>query len=167
MKKFRKGDKIALKSNYGYKYIVTRKGEDGVWHGTVAPDHVDYNGLFPPKREAYLGNKPKNWRLVERAQSEKDKRTAELVAAVKRSEESFHEQRGKQEVVDYDRDLEMLQAGWVSIERLRRNTLADVTKSYDGRSPFMIVEMRLKQNAQPNLDGSYIGAVVQKLTRQG
>lgn len=166
MKKFRKGDLIALKSNPGFIYIVDEfDGKE--WLGTSHEGHI-YERTIGTSG-CHLGNKPKEWRVVKRADSKKDQRIEELEKQLESGDEALKdalnsaaEQAKKMDAVLLDRDLAMLEAGYVSLERLRRNTMAPMTQMVYGVARQTEVGMRLRK---PNggSDSSYLGVFLDKM----
>lgn len=163
MKKFRTGDTIAMKSDPRYVYIVgEHNGKE--WMGKAHPDHVHFTRAGCGTGGCHLGKDPKHWRVVERAASKKDERIKVLEAqleardgAAKEALEQAADQKQKNDMVLLDRDLAMLEAGYVSLERLRRNTMAPMDVIMYGGVRHTEVQMRLRKPVNGS-DSVYLGA---------
>lgn len=173
MKKFRKGDVIALKSTPNFIYTVDEfDGKE--WRGTSHPDHVYYANTDSSNHSGcHLGKNPEDWRVVKRGPGKKDQRIETLTKQLDAQNKSIKElsekaaealERFEQKQLDFD--LAMLGTGYVSLAQLRRHTLRDVLRSYDGVSPFSLVRLDLKHPVVGADGEKYMTEFLSQLTQQ-
>lgn len=173
MKKFRKGDVIALKKDPKFIYVADHpSGDGGYWRGTVHPDHIMYRA-WGDQSNCLLGKDPKAWKVIERGPSKKDQRIETLTKQLEVQNKSIKElsekaaealERFEQKQLDFD--LAMLGTGYVSLAQLRRHTLRDVMRSYDGVSPFSVVRLDLKHPVKGADGEKYMTEFLRQLTQQ-